>query len=354
MEAINIGISNADTLRTLWQRLRSEQPGLRIRNAAERLGVSELSLLLTEPADRVRRLGPEFADIYVSLGLLGPVMTLARNDQVVHETTGRVGKFSVSDNGAMGLCLGDIDLRVFFNKWAHGYAVTEQTAKGERQSLQFFDHHGVAVHKIYAVAETDMEAWQSLIGNRLADVQRPDLELTPPPSPERRPAPMNVTLLREDWASITDVHQFHDMLKRHDLDRLTALECIGDEWARRLPAVALEQVLDAAGRAAIPLMVFVGNRGIVQIHTGAVNKLVRIREWFNVLDPHFNLHVSMPGIHSCWAVRRPSADGDITSLDCFNQQGELVLSLFGERKPGRPELAVWRQLVWPDTEVDHA
>ena len=89
-------------------------------------------------------------------------------------------------------------------------------------------------------------------------------------------------------------------------------------------------------------MAFVGNPGIVQIYTGPVKKLLRTGPWFNVLDPTFNLHANTEQLESVWHVVRPSEDGDITSLECFNQQGELVLTLFGERKPGKPELESWR------------
>ena len=70
--------------------------------------------------------------------------------------------------------------------------------------------------------------------------------------------------------------------------------------------------------------------------------LARTGGWYNVLDPGFNLHVRTEGLAQCWRVRRPSADGDVNALDCFNQHGRLVLTLFGERKPGKPELPEWR------------
>jgi putative hemin transport protein len=35
----------------------------------------------------------------------------------------------------------------------------------------------------------------------------------------------------------------------------------------------------------------------------------------------------------------------ISSVDGFNASGELVFSVFGERKPGKPELDGWRKLV---------
>lgn len=343
MEATQIIAPDTNALRQQWQALREENPQLRIRNAAEQLGVSEMMLLLTEPEDRVQRLRTRFPELYQDLPLLGRVMTLARNDEVVHETKGAVSKFTV--NGNMGLCLGAIDLRVFFSHWRHGYAVTESGPKGERYSLQFFDASGGALHKVYAVEGTDMNAWQALVARYRAEEQRPPLALEKLPGLRRHSGPVDSAALRADWEAITDVHQFHEVLQKHKLDRLTALEHIGRDWAFPVASNTLEAVLQDAAQTELPVMVFVGNRGIVQIYTGKVQKLVTIPRWFNVLDEDFNLHVLQSGIHSAWVVRRPSDDGVVTSLDGFNAQGELVFSVFGERKPGVPELTAWRALM---------
>lgn len=334
-----------EALQAAWRALRETQPRLRIRNAAEQLGVSELALLLTEPEDKVVRLQPAFTEIYPSLSLLGRIMTLARNDEVVHETTGQMSKFSVMEGGRMGLCLGEIDLRVFFSHWGHACAVTEAGPKGPRHSLQMFDHSGQAVHKVYATDGTDMQAWDALVARFRAAEQRPALTLQNAPVFQRKPSLPDPQPLREDWAAITDVHQFHDMLQRHGLDRLTALEQVGAPWARQVAPDSVEKVLTSVAEIGTPIMAFVGNRGIVQIYTGAVQRLLRTGEWFNVLDPHFNLHMRTAEMNQLWVVRRPSEDGDITSLDAFNTAGELVLSLFGERKPGKTELPAWRDLL---------
>ncbi|MNY72947.1 Hemin transport protein HemS [compost metagenome] len=67
--------------------------------------------------------------------------------------------------------------------------------------------------------------------------------------------------------------------------------------------------------------------------------------WFNVLDPEFNLHLKTTGVTELWRVRKPSVDGIITSYEGFDAQGELVVQLFGARKPGIPERDDWRALA---------
>jgi putative hemin transport protein len=68
-------------------------------------------------------------------------------------------------------------------------------------------------------------------------------------------------------------------------------------------------------------------------------------EWLNVLDPEFNLHLIESSIDQCWIVRKPTLDGFVTSVECFNSHGEQILQVFGKRKPGIEELQEWRKLV---------
>lgn len=72
-------------LKTRWNELREEQPHLRIRNAADALGVSEAELLATNIGNGVTRLKTEFAAILSDVEKLGKVMALTRNDECVHD-----------------------------------------------------------------------------------------------------------------------------------------------------------------------------------------------------------------------------------------------------------------------------
>ena len=72
----------------------------------------------------------------------------------MHEKTGIYEKLSGGE--AMGLALGEaIDLRLFFSRWHAGFAVDEAAANPgvpSSLSLQFFDAHGLAVHKIFVLS----------------------------------------------------------------------------------------------------------------------------------------------------------------------------------------------------------
>ena len=321
------------------------RPMPRIRERARQLGVSEVELVAAGIGLKARPLNADGPTIFKELRGLGRVMALTRNESCVHERHGCYEQFQAE--GHVGLVLGpDIDLRVFFGQWRHGYAVEENG----RASLQFFDGQGEAVHKIYRTEATDGAAWEALLA-RHAGSSGLMPEVLPAPAAEAAPASLpklseaRREALRERWLALRDTHDFFPMLRQLELGRLEALMNVGEDLAQQVPVSTIEQVLEAAAGAELPIMCFVGNRGMIQIHSGAISTLRRTGPWYNVLDPMFNLHLNTTAIDSCWIVNKPSVDGWITSIEAFDSQGVLIVQFFGERKPGRPELKGWRDLV---------
>ena len=109
-------------------------------------------------------------------------------------------------------------------------------------------------------------------------------------------------------------------------------------------------LLQQAAAAAVPIMVFVGSKGCIQIHSGAVHHIKRRQtpggaDWINVLDPGFNLHLRRDLITAAWLVRKPTSDGVVTSVELFDASGDVVAMFFGVRKPGELELSAWRDLA---------
>ena len=74
-------------LRDAWHAL-TAQKSLRIRDAAQQLGVAEAQLLATGIGEHVIRLQGDWRDLMMRMGELGPVMALTRNDAAVHEKDG--------------------------------------------------------------------------------------------------------------------------------------------------------------------------------------------------------------------------------------------------------------------------
>jgi putative hemin transport protein len=339
-----LSTSNGD-LAARWTQLRGERPTLRIRDAATTLGVSEAELVALGIGRTATPLAANWRAILDEMPSVGRVMCLTRNDHCVHERHGRFEDVQVS--GPHGLVLGpDIDLRLFLSNWRHGFVVREPLKEGERLSLQFFDASGEAVHKIYATNETDRKAFDALVDRHRTEAPAA-MAITPakPDATDRPDAEIDLEGLRTAWRAMKDTHEFFGMLAKFKAGRVQALRLVGQELARELPARALRSAMEAAAADGTPIMIFVGNRGCIQIHTGPIKRLVEVHGWFNVLDPAFNLHLRDQGVARVFSVRKPTEDGIVTSIEAFDDRDRNILLMFGERKPGKPELEPWRALV---------
>ena len=333
-------------LLTAHARLKEGEPGLRIRDAASRLGVSEAELVAARCGDGVTRLDADWGALIKELPGLGKVMALTRNESAVHEKVGVYGKISVMQS--MGLVLNeDIDLRLFMGHWHHGFAVTEDVRSGTRRSLQFFDVDGTAIHKIYLRDDSNWQAYEELAAKYRAGDQTQGLKVLPAAEkPAPRPdAEIDIEALRGRWEALQDVHEFFGMLQDLGAAREQAFRLVGRDFAWPVEASALVETLEAARDRELEIMIFVGSPGVIQIHTGPVENLKAMGPWFNVLDPGFNLHLRVDHIASAWAVRKPQRDSLVTSLELFDKDGEVIAILFGKRKPGQRELEAWRALV---------
>jgi putative hemin transport protein len=347
----------AGTLRHGYRAARSAGAA-RHRDIAATLGVSEGELVAAHTGDRgpglsAVRLAPEWPALVAMLPALGPVMALTRNDSCVHEKTGRYEQ--VSGEGPVGLVLGpDIDLRVFYRAWAAGFAVSESfedSRKPLQRSLQFFDAGGTAVHKVFARPGTHEAAWSALVERFTAGTLPPFVAAPRTERKAERPdAEIDLAAFRADWAALRDTHEFFGLLRRHGLGREQALRLAEPRFvqpaeARAGVGGAVRELLEGAAADGTPIMVFVGNPGMIQIHTGPVKRVEVLGPWLNVLDPGFNLHLREDHVASAWVVRKPTVDGLVTSLELFDAEGQTIAMFFGERKPGRPELGDWRRLV---------
>lgn len=343
--------ASPSSLKDSWQRFQVEHPKVRIRDAAAQLGVSEAQLVATDCGGTVTRLSTGdhnhgWGAVLERLPALGYVMALTRNEHCVHERKGRYRDVGIY--GTMGSVVGpDIDLRFFLNRWHVGFAVREESAHGPRESLQFFDRDGTAIHKVYLQPDSDRAAFEALVADFRSADQGPEqpVESWQERAADKPDAEIDVAAFAAGWRAMEDTHEFFSLLKTHGLGRTQALRLIGGEFATPVASTAAEAILRGAAAQAFPIMVFVANPGMIQIHTGLVSKIAPHGEWINVLDDEFNLHLRQPALTHAWAVRKPTKNGFVTSVEFFDARGDLIVQFFGKRKPGEAELPEWRALT---------
>ncbi len=348
--ATEIAYSPAEEIRVRYEVLKEQNPEIRARNAAQELNVSEGELLACRVGQDAIRLVDDAQAILEAILPLGEVMALTRNESCVHERKGVYDNASFFEHGKMkqGLFVNpDIDLRLFMNHWAYNFAAIEQTRGGPRKSLQFFDKEGIALHKIYLTSKSDEAAYDALVEQFRAENQPDFIEIEPyaPKAADLPDSEIDWKGLRTAWENLQDTHDFFTMLRKFKVGRLQALKNIGEDFAYEVPNTASRNILELARDTECEIMVFVGNRGCIQIHSGPVKKLLEHGTWYNVMDPMFNLHLQEPNIASTWVTKKPTEDGIVTALEVFDQDNELIVTFFGKRKPGIPELELWREIT---------
>ncbi len=341
---------NTSSTYSQWMALRASEPELRALDIAGRLGITEAELVhsavgQSDAVSAIRLRGP-FTDILAGFASLGPMKALTRNPHAVCEIIGTYPKLELV-GPSMAQTVGEIDLRAFLGHWTHAYAVTEATKRGERRSIQFFDRSGRAIHKAYVTPDTDLQDLDRLVDQHRHENLDEELAIEPAESSrfDRPDSEIDVEALRRDWLAMRDTHDFYPLLQRLRLDRVQALRLAGKDLARPVAAFAAGTMLRKAAESETPIMVFVANPALVQIYIGPVRKVVPLHGWLNILDPKFNLHLRPEAVHSAWIVRKPTPDDTVTSLELYDESGELIVTFFGERHEGQKEQAAWRSIL---------
>jgi putative hemin transport protein len=272
--------------------LNSNKP-VRARNAAEQLGISEAQYVALSLGDGAEELDMHcMKDLFDQLASCGELMALTRNNEVVMERKG-IYQNPHAVNDALILMNKDINLRLRVMAWRYGFAVNENG----RQSLQFFGADAMAAHKIYATDLTHKRIFQALI-NRFK-------------LPKPQPRLLEIVCL--------------------DQPKTTSPKEINAD-AQQVHNGAVKQLFTQIAENQLPIMLLIANKDASQIFTGRIHKLLETGPWFNVLDPGFDLHMNMNGIHQAWWVRKqlkPTNNQEPAqtshSVEFFNAQGEVVL-----------------------------
>lgn len=352
----------APALADRWASLRAEQPKLQIRDAARVLGSTEAELLATNVGKTVTVLQNQedsAREIMRRALDLGEVLALTRNENGVIERTGVATKLKPQDetatpgdpekeaerkqrmkNIAGGYLGGEIDLRFTFKNWKYAFAVVQPGRDGTTsRSLQFFDSHGMAAHKIYVKSEAGVAVFDKLVADFRAPQQTAELKIEPiaPKAAEKPDSKVDVKEFQMAWNELTDVHQFARLLTEFGVSREQALRLAPAGMAERVTPAAVRKLLDESAKQQLSIMAFLGNESVIQIFSGKITKTAAAGDWYNVLDPKFNLHLRETAFNSGWIVKRAG----VTSVEFFDKDGELVVSFFGVRERAKPQPQSW-------------
>ncbi|HCB1498997.1 TPA: hemin-degrading factor [Klebsiella michiganensis] len=326
----------------LWQRYlttKAQSSAKYARDIAAEMGISEAELTEARLGHDAVRLRDDARAILAALEAVGETKCICRNEYAVHEQVGEFTHQHLSGHAGLVLNPRALDLRLFLSQWASAFRLTDNG----RQSIQFFDPHGDALLKVYATAQTNMAAWDALITEHTQDSPAP--LAVRPADPVKYADSADSATLENEWRAMTDVHQFFGLLRKHNLSRQQAFRLVSDDLACRIEKEALPGLLDTIHQDGNEIMIFVGNRGCVQIFTGALEKVAPMRGWLNIFNTAFTLHLREDSVDEVWVTRKPTSDGHVTSVELFAKDGTQIAQLYGQRTEGHPEQEQWRAQV---------
>lgn len=324
---------------------RNEDAKPRDRDFADKHDIREGQLVAAYVGDDVTRIAASPDDIMPRIKDLGEVMALTRNRSCVIEKVGIYDNFHSGPHASM-ILNEEIDLRLFAQHFVSAFAVERQTDQGIKRSIQIFDAAGDAVHKIHLRPESDLNAWAQMVTDLTVEKQEQTLDVSPrKPVDAARSKPEKAEQLRDEWAKMTDTHQFLRMVPKLKMNRLGAYRIVGEPMARKLATDQVNPMLEAVVEQDIEVMIFVGNMGCIEIHGGPVRNLRKMGPWQNILDPRFDLHLRMDHIAEVWAVNKPTKRGPAISVEAFDTEGSIIFQLFGRRTDAKDYRPAWDSIV---------
>lgn len=158
--------------------------------------------------------------------------------------------------------------------------------------------------------------------------------------------------IEELWRGMTDVHHFYPMLQQYNISKLDAFRSVPDDLAAQVDRQSVIEVLKTIEKEKSPFMAFVGNEAVIQVYTGPIRKIVHLQA-SEKLVVHGDtregekavMKIALSEIDQAWVVNKKSKQGDITSLEIFDKQGNHIAQFYGQRAEGEPQDERWSALM---------
>jgi putative heme degradation protein len=173
----DIRTPDASQLFEAWEHSRAQS--LNNRAAATQLGVSEGELIASGCGRFVTRLRSDALELLRALQLLGEIKAVVRNPAVVIERAGTVCGIEVNGVGEIQVQADRFEMVCQLAHWKKAFALREQTARGFKQSLQFFAAEGVSAAKFFLRPGSDPHAMRDLVRAFASPDQSPQETIDP-------------------------------------------------------------------------------------------------------------------------------------------------------------------------------
>ena len=296
-------LKKSESLRLDWESLKSENKKIRIRDAANQLGVSEADLLSTQIGENTFLLSiNDYSSFFKDIFSLDKIMLLIRSDSVVHEKIVEPKNIEIKTNEFIYNHKPNCPILKFdINLFKHVFYESKEHQKTQLKSFQFFNSHGIAILKIYLKGNDYLKFNEIGLKHRANKSYNFQLD--------------NKTNLDfKSNISINDINlYFKDKIK--DLKKT--------EY--HLNNNPLREILINASKLKIPIQIHAIGLGTIQYHRDVVKKIIDYGPWVNVIDKNFNLHVLEKNLNKFILTKYKNSEYCL--IDFFDQEKRHVLGI---------------------------
>ena len=288
-------------IKSKWKALLAENNKVRIRDAANQIGVSEASLLSTEIDEGVSFLDIDNYNIFFAKVLsMNKIMLLIRSDSVVHEKTITTKEIKLEKNKIIDVN-GSPILEFNPNLFKYVFAQNKIHANKSLRSFQIFDNYGNAILKIY-LKGNDESKFDQIASQYNADY---NYEL------------QSDTIIKRLQS---------EYIKREAIDFINKLEK-KKTYQYDSGENILRKILIAVSDTKIPIQIHAIGLGTIQYHRDSINKIIDFGPWINIIDKRFNLHAIESHLTQT-TLNEYNANGDKSySIDFYDKVNDYVLGI---------------------------
>jgi putative hemin transport protein len=303
--------------------------------------LSGRAAMSTAAAAETLYLQPAWEEIVKSLEKAGVFTVRTTSGGIAIEQTGAIEEVFLRGEGAFASVVqDDMDLRFLLKRLSRGQVHPAHT------TIDLYNEAGAlatSIHGADAEAKAAIESIARRFGTHRAEAQvgngggqRPGLS----------DKDVDAEAVRADWKAMTNVHHFEALLAKHRVGRLQAFRLMNGDFTAELAPSALPDLLEKLDRSGEQVMVFVANRGFVQIFSGPARSPKRVGHGWEIIHGRSKVFIPDSALQHLWLVNKPTAAGIISSLEILSESEDQALaSIFGKHPHGDPQPASWLDLL---------
>ncbi|MBI1182072.1 MAG: hypothetical protein GC201_16125 [Alphaproteobacteria bacterium] len=293
-------------------------------------------------AEKTLYLQPAWEDIVKALEKAGTFTVRTASGGIAIEQSGAIEEVFLRGEGQFASVVQDnMDLRFLLKRLKRGAVHPAHT------TVDLYNEAGALATSIHGADDDAKATIESLAQRFGTDKAEPDVGgVHPGARATLQDKEVDVAALRDDWAAMSNVHHFEALLGKHRIGRLQAFRLVGEKYAAELAPEAFQDLLGKLDKTGEQVMVFVANRGFVQIFSGPAKAPKRVGHGWEIVHERSKVFVPDSALEHLWLVHKPTAAGIISSLEILSEgEDQALASIFGKHPHGDPQPQSWLKLL---------